>query len=85
MNDLFADQEPVDQEELWKKQIRETQLAVQMRVDTALLLARNKTKRKALYQSWRKEFGDDIARESAKFTEALIAGKVRRPKWFMGM
>lgn len=83
MSDLF--EEPLSQEEIWKQQIKETQLAVQMRVDTALQLARHKTKRKALYQSWRKEFGDDIARESAKFTEALISGKVRRPKWFMGM
>lgn len=83
MNDLF--EQELTQEERWAKEIRETQIAVQMRVDSALLLARNKTKRKALYQSWRKEFGDDIARESARFTEALISGKVRRPKWFLGM
>lgn len=85
MNDLFQDQEKeLTQEEIWARDIRATQMAVQIRVDTALSLGRNKTKRKALYQSWRKEFGDDIARESARFAEALINGKVRRPKWFMG-
>ena len=82
MADLF--EEELNQEERWAKEIRECQIAVQIRVDSALALGRNKAKRKALYQAWRKEFGDDIARESAKFTEALINGTVRRPKWFFG-
>lgn len=82
MSDLFEAE--LTQEEIWARDIRACQLAVQQRVDTALALGRNQTKRKALYQVWRKEFGDDIARESAKFTEALISGKVRRPAWFMG-
>jgi hypothetical protein len=35
---------------------------------------RNKKKRKELYYEWRKTYGDDIARESAKIAEATMAG-----------
>lgn len=81
MADLFEDQAK-SQEELWQIQLKETQIAFQQRVETAWVLARKVTARKALYAKWRKELGDDIARESARFTEALIKHEVRRPKWF---
>ncbi len=81
MADLFEDQAK-SQEELWQIQIKETQIAFQRRVETAVVLARKLKERKALYAKWRKELGDDVARESARFTEALIKGQVNRPRWF---
>lgn len=80
MPDLFD--EPKDQEEIWREEIARTQINFQLRVEEALQEARNKTRRKAIYQRWRKELGDDIARESARFVEALIKGTVKWPKWF---
>lgn len=79
--DLFEDQAQ-SQEELWQIQIKEFQIRLQQRVETALALANKKTKRKELYAKWRKELGDDVARESAKLAEALMQGVIQRPKWF---
>lgn len=79
--DLFEDQAQ-SQEELWQIQIKEAQIRFQQRVETALALANKKTKRKELYSKWRKELGDDVARESARFAEAMMLGSIRRPKWF---
>ena len=81
MADLFEDQAK-SQEELWQIQIQETQIAFQQRVETGWVLARKLKERKALYAKWRKELGDDIARESARFVEAIIKGDVKRPRWF---
>lgn len=39
------------------------------------MMTTSPTKRRELYQEWRKEFGDDVARESAKYSEAVIAGQ----------
>jgi hypothetical protein len=80
VNDLFEAQ--LTQEERWQIEIRKTQVAFQQRVEEAWPLGRKPTKRKEIYQRWRKEFGDDIARESARFVEALIKGEVKRPRWF---
>lgn len=80
MADLFD--EPKDQEQIWKEQLEQDQMHFQLRVQEALEFARNKAKRKAIYQRWRQELGDDSARESARFVEALILGKVKWPKWF---
>jgi hypothetical protein len=52
------------------------------RVVTAYRLQNLPGKRSLLYQEWRKIHGDDTARESAKFSEALIAGKIPWPRWF---
>lgn len=84
MSDLFTGLAIGDetQEEIWAREIRECQMRFQQRVQEALEFPRNQKKRKEIYQRWRKEFGDDIARESAKFAEGLITGKIRRPKWF---
>lgn len=81
MADLFEDQAQ-SQEELWQVQIKEAQIRFQQRVETALALANKKTKRKELYYVWRKELGDDVARESARFAEAMMKGEIQRPKWF---
>ena len=66
--DLFEDQET-----RWAREIQESSARVYWRIRQAVDI-RVKKKRKALYQDWRKEFGDDIARESARLTEATMAG-----------
>lgn len=66
----------MNQEELWAEQIRETRLRLIARVERATSM-RSPSLRTALYQQWRKELGDDTARESAKFSEAVIAGRRR--------
>ena len=80
MNDLFSDQ--LSQEEKWAIEIQECRDRVETRVMQALAIGRNKTKRKELYQTWRTQFGDDIARESAKLAEVIIKGDLEMPKWF---
>lgn len=80
MSDLFTEQ--LTQEEKWAIEIQHCRDQVEQRVTHALSLGRSQAKRKELYKSWRLLHGDDIARESAKFTEALISGKVQMPKWF---
>ena len=72
---------PIDQEEIWAREIKECQVRLQLRVEKAIA-TRHKTKRKLLYQEWREKFGDDLARESAKFAEKIISGQMDRPKWF---
>jgi hypothetical protein len=45
---------------------------------------RTKKKRKELYYSWRELHGDDLARESAKLSEAALAGELDLNKiWLM--
>lgn len=36
----------------------------------------NQKARQALYQKWRKDYGDDRAREAARYTEECVKGKV---------
>lgn len=80
MPDLFDDQ--LTQEEKWQIQLQECRDRVESRVMAALQLGRAKTKRKELYKLWRTQYGDDIAKESAKLTEAIIKGEMEIPKWF---
>jgi len=63
-------------------QIRITRDRFEERFFAALKFARNKKKRLALYQEWRKSIGDNAARESAKYVEVVLNGTVQRPKWF---
>ena len=56
--------------------------AFEERVISAYRLRDLPGKRSMLYQEWRKTYGDNTARESAKSTEALIQGKIPWPKWF---
>jgi hypothetical protein len=75
-SDLFED----PQEILWAQQIAECQQRFIARIEEGSKL-RNKKARKDLYQKWRRELGDDTARESANYVEALLMGKVSWPKW----
>ena len=64
----------MEQEARWAKELHEARLRFIERVRAATKLV-SPTRRRALYQEWRQEFGDDIARESAKFSEAVIGGR----------
>ena len=63
-----------EQEAKWAQELRETRLRLIERVRRASSLT-SPTRRTALYLEWRKELGDNAARESAKFAEAVIAGR----------
>jgi len=63
-----------EQEAQWALELRECRLRLIQRVRAATAFT-SPTRRTALYQEWRKEIGDDAARESAKFSEAVIAGR----------
>lgn len=80
MQDLFEEQ--LSQEERWAVEAQECRDRVEARVHQALALGRAKTKRKELYQQWRIQYGDEIAKESAKLTEAILKGDIETPKWF---
>jgi hypothetical protein len=64
----------LEQEEKWARELRECRLRLIKRVREASSLT-SPTRRTALYQQWRAELGDNGARESAKFAEAVIAGR----------
>lgn len=64
----------LDQEARWAQELRECRLRLIERVRKAVSLT-SPTRRTALYLEWRKELGDNTARESAKFAEAVIAGR----------
>lgn len=64
----------LEQEARWARELHEARLRFIERVKSATKLA-SPTRRRALYEDWRKAFGDDIARESAKFAEAVIGGR----------
>jgi hypothetical protein len=78
MDDLFED----PQEILWAQQLAECQQRFSARLEEAVKLRSSKKARKELYQKWRTELGDDTARESAKYVEALLVGKVGWPKFY---
>lgn len=63
-----------EQEAKWAQELRECRLRFIQRVRAAVAFT-SPTKRTALYQSWRSEIGDNAARETAKFAEAVIAGR----------
>lgn len=64
----------LEQEAKWAQELRESRLRLIQRVRAAVAFT-SPTKRTALYQEWRKEIGDNAAREAAKFSEAVIAGR----------
>lgn len=64
----------MEQEARWASELHDARLRFIERVRAATRLA-SPTRRRALYEEWRKEFGDDVARESAKFSEAVIGGR----------
>lgn len=63
-----------EQEERWARELNESRRRLAARVREAVMTT-SPTRRRALYQRWRDELGDDAARESAKFAEACIAGR----------
>lgn len=65
---------PDEQEAIWARQLNECRIRLVERVKLAVSTT-SPTRRTALYQQWRKEHGDNTARESAKFAEAVIAGR----------
>ena len=72
----------MDKEALWREQLAQTRANFERRVYSAVRLERLPGQRQILYMKWRREIGDDLARESAKFSEAIIAGRIQWPKWF---
>lgn len=66
----------LEQEERWAKEIAETRRRLVERVRTGASMS-SPTRRRALYQEWRKELGDNCARESAKFVEAIFEGRAK--------
>lgn len=72
-SDLFAD--PV------AEQLAECQKRFLARINEAIPHRNNRKKRREIYQRWREEFGDIVAKESAKYVEALLDGKVGWPKF----
>lgn len=63
-----------EQEAKWAQELRESRLRLIERVRKASSLT-SPTRRTALYLEWRKEIGDNAAREAAKFSEAVLAGR----------
>ena len=71
-----------EREQQFAEELERTQRAFETRVIAAYRLQYKPGKRSILYQSWRKDYVDAIARESAKFAESLIAGTAEWPNWF---
>ena len=65
-----------EQEQRWAQELRESRLRLIARVREASSMS-SPTRRMAIYQKWRQELGDNCARESAKFSEAVVAGRRR--------
>jgi hypothetical protein len=55
-------------------ELHQTRLDFISRVELAVSL-KSPTRRKELYMQWRELLGDDCARESARFAEAVISGE----------
>lgn len=64
-----------EQEAEWQRQLYESRKRFVADVRKAVATT-SPTRRRELYQTWRKEYGDDSARTKAKFAEAAIAGTV---------
>jgi hypothetical protein len=64
-----------EQEREWAQQLAECRRRFVARVKDAVRYT-SPTRRYALYQEWRQQFGDDIARESARYTEGVMAGRL---------
>ena len=64
-----------EQEQVWAQQLHDCRVRFVERVRTAIAI-RSPGKRRELYQTWRAEIGDDAARESAKYAEAVLSGRI---------
>jgi hypothetical protein len=65
-----------EREYRWAVELYECRLRFIARCNSALFFHRDPKARRAHYEDWRKKYGDDIARESAKFVEACLKGTV---------
>lgn len=74
LRDLMS-QEDLAREDAWAEELKKTQRAFFLRVQQGVDLVGKPKERKALYQKWRQEFGDDTARSSAKTVESIMSGK----------
>ena len=61
------------QEDEWAMQLYECRKRFCEQVSTALQ-TRSPTRRRELYEGWRKEFGDAATRDWAKYAEGVYAG-----------
>lgn len=61
--------------------LEESQSRFIERLKEATPLRKSKSARRELYQRWRQEIGDVAARETARYVEALLDGKVGWPKF----
>lgn len=64
-----------EQEAEWQRQLYEGRKAFVAAIEQAVVVT-SPTRRRALYEEWRKTYGDTSARTKAKFAEACIAGTV---------
>lgn len=71
----MTDEERAAEEEQWAKQLLECRTKFVKHVRLAMNTG-SPTRRRALYEQWRKDYGDDIARSYAKYAEGCIAGKL---------
>lgn len=62
-------------EAFWAQQLRESRARFVEHVKVAISTS-SPTKRRALYQEWRAKYGDDRARDYAKYAEACLEGRV---------
>lgn len=69
-------QDPEERERIWAEQFHQHRKQMVQYVEQALGV-KDPVKRKALYQRWREELGDDRARSYAKYAEGCIAGRVK--------
>lgn len=69
----------MNQEETWAQELYESRLRFIKRVKLALNTP-SPTRRYAMYHEWRKEIGDNAAREQARFAEAVREGRVSLKK-----
>lgn len=65
-----------EQEAVWQRQLYESRKLFVACVERAIAIS-SPTRRRALYEEWRTQFGDDSARSKAKFAEACLAGAVK--------
>lgn len=63
------------QEYEWAVQLYESRVWFCEHVRHALIYRKNPTARRAIYEDWRKKYGDDRARGPAKYVEACVQGK----------
>lgn len=64
-----------EQEAQWQRQLYESRKGM-VKCVTQVLVVTSPTRRRAIYEQWRQQYGDSIARTRAKYAEACIAGTV---------